>query len=75
MSKFYYSFFIIISLLSLIKNNSNEKRRLYDGPSQLSIYLDLFNFNKTIPNEIIKNKIDIFINSMNKAKNLLENIF
>ena len=69
--------FILIILISITKGNNESliKRKLYDGPSDLKIYLDLFNFNETFPSDKLGDNRDLFINSMKKAKNILEQIF
>ena len=81
MSKYYslkllkYCFFFLL-LLTEIKNDTKPKRKLPDDLSQLNIYLDLFNFNETIKAfDNLKNKKEVFIISMIKAKSLLEKIF
>ncbi len=40
----------------------------------LNIYLNLFNFNYTFPNETLGDNKDMFIQSMNKAKEILQDI-
>lgn len=69
--------FILIILISITKGNNESliKRKLYDGPSDLKIYLDLFNFNETFPSDKLGDNRELFINSMEKAKNILEQIF
>ena len=68
------------SILNNFKNYTNdsivkvkEKRKLEDE-MPLNIYLDLYNFNYTFPNETLRDYKDMFIQSMNKAKVILQEI-
>ena len=57
------------------KIKKSSKRQLLDDEyfRKLKIYLDLFNFHETFPTDTINtNYKEVFINSMNKAKDVLE---
>ena len=69
----------INSLTQSIKTGKDNNKRHLTGSdcgelSQLKIYLDLYNFNKTYPNETILEYKDKLLESMKEAQNLLEKI-
>ena len=76
MRKLYILTFFNLIILIANSNYIYPTKRNLDGDfSDLSIYLDLFNFNDTFPSDKFGNTKDIFINAMEEAKNILETIF
>ena len=88
MKKAIINLIISFYLFALINNITNKKRNLeeelgYEDPEEiynisfvpLNIYLDLLNFNYTFPNNTLDiNTKKIFIEAMNNAKNILNNL-
>ena len=88
MKKAIINLIISFYLFALINNFTNKKRNLeeesdYEDPEEiynisfvpLNIYLDLLNFNYTFPNNTLDiNTKKIFIEAMNNAKNILNNL-